>query len=97
MKPGETALLASTLVNDSRMKEYGDPTNTFIYAARVLEALTGVLLTPSTMCYAMVAVKLAREMHKHKSDNLVDACGYLSIINSLLENQDDSELNDPRR
>ena len=43
-------------------------------------------MTDIECCNVMIAVKLIRERHKHKRDNLVDLCGYAEILNRLEEN-----------
>jgi len=37
------------------------------------------------MYYAMIALKLSRESHRHKEDNLLDACAYMGALNNYLE------------
>ena len=34
---------------------------------------------------AMVMLKIAREEHLHKEDNLVDAAGYIALIERVIE------------
>lgn len=38
------------------------------------------------MYRAMIAMKLAREAHAHKEDNLLDAAAYIGAWNNYLEN-----------
>jgi len=41
--------------------------------------------TPKLVVKVLLAVKLSRESHAHKHDNLVDLCGYASILAYLEE------------
>jgi len=85
VKNGNTALEAATQLT-THHDDYGDPQATFVHASRLLEAMTGVAIKPIDLMFAMVAIKLTRELHCHKGDNLVDACAYLDIINANREN-----------
>jgi hypothetical protein len=46
---------------------------TGIFAGRLRE---GEAVTPMDIPLCMIAVKLARQVHRHKHDNLVDIAGY---------------------
>ena len=88
MKLGDTALRAAELVSVQRLEDYGDPASTFNRAAQILdgiEQLTARKWTPERVVKVMIAVKLAREVGNHKSDNLVDLAGYTDILNYLEE------------
>jgi hypothetical protein len=86
MKPPSILLEAEALVNGERQSAYGPVKVDFgrtagifnaIVEHEAMDAVSGVLF--------MIAVKLSREMHKHKRDNLVDLCGYAELLNQLLE------------
>ena len=40
-------------------------------------------MSPEDVCWMMVLLKMARQAHKHKRDNLVDAVGYIALIERL--------------
>lgn len=42
-------------------------------------------ITPECMYKAMIAMKLAREAHSHKEDNLLDAAAYIGALNNYLD------------
>ena len=74
---------ANSLVNGERQTDYDDPVKNFKLIARIASLCSGKELTPTDCCNVMIAVKLAREQFKHKTDNLVDACGYIEILNRI--------------
>lgn len=75
---------ASRIVAGERNADYGDPVENFGRIAEAAKAL-GVDITPVDCCKVLMAVKIARERHCHKRDNLVDLAGYAHIL-ELLEN-----------
>lgn len=73
--------LAAKLVLGDRNADYGNPADDF---ERVSLMVSGLLnhklkerITAKEWALVMVCVKLAREVHRHKADNLVDGHGYL--------------------
>lgn len=79
---------AHGLVHGDRQATYGHPAVDFARTA----ALANVLLAhrldtdlgPEDVAMFLVCVKLSRECHEHKRDNLVDACGYLECRERVL-------------
>ena len=63
-----------------RNTDYGDAVENFRRITEIANAITGLELTSAQCCKVMIAVKLARELHNHKRDNLVDMCGYADIL-----------------
>ena len=74
---------AQELIDGPRAEAYGDAGENWRRTARIFRALSGVDLTPEQGLMFMVAVKLARHLHRPKRDNLVDACGYLALLARL--------------
>ena len=70
---------ASNLVLGDRNAAYGDPTADFTRVAAGWSALFGITVTAKQALLAMVWLKLCREVHAPKDDNLVDAHGYLLL------------------
>jgi hypothetical protein len=73
---------AKRLTSGDRQKHYGHPCDDF---SRTAQMWTGILaaklrpgeeITASEVPLCMIAVKLARQAHCHKRDNLVDIAGY---------------------
>lgn len=80
-----TLLEADRIVNGERMSDYNDPVENFDLIRKIASLLNGVEMTAKQCCNVMIAVKLAREIFKHKRDNIVDTCGYLEIKNRIEE------------
>ena len=82
---------AKAIVEGSRQSDYGDPVESFERIAKTASMITGGNLTPKECCAVLMAVKIVREGHRHKRDNLVDLCGYAHIMNELNENESDKK------
>lgn len=94
---GSVAIEADRLVSGDRLVSYGHPWKNFSLTAEIATPLLknklkdGVSLTPEDVALFMVAVKLAREVHKHKRDNLVDAIGYLKCLDLIVQRRAEME------
>jgi len=44
--------------------------------------------TPEDMYIAMIALKLSRESHKHKRDNLLDTVAYIGALDNYINEKD---------
>lgn len=81
--PNETVLAEAIRITDgARQSDYGHPRDDF---ARTALMWTGILsrklrdgaeIAADDVPLCMIAVKLARQSHQHKRDNLVDIAGY---------------------
>jgi len=81
---------ANDIIHGDREQTYGDPG---INLRRIANLWNAYLLNrpldedpslgPRDVALMMALLKVAREQHQHKDDNLVDACGYLALINML--------------
>lgn len=76
---------ANELVNGDRQKAYGHPRQNFQVTADLWSVVLGVPVTPEQVALCMVQVKIARELHSPKRDNLVDAIGYILTYEKLGE------------
>jgi len=83
---------ADRLVNGPRQAGYGHPSIDFHIIAQIWSQLTGYYITPAQVGLCMAGLKLAREAHAHKRDNLVDTAGYAQTVQMVLETtgQDDT-------
>ena len=73
---------AYELVSGERAQSYGSSVALHRKWSVMLDQL-GIKIEPHQLAMAMVVLKLLRESHCHKHDNVVDAAGYLE----LYENQ----------
>lgn len=82
---------AQRLVHGDRGASYGRPLRDFSRTAAMWTALFGERLRagesfgPQDVGMAMIAVKLSREVNKHKRDNLTDCAGYAETIQLVHE------------
>lgn len=89
---------ANNLVHGDRQDSYGHPKQDYQKTSKMWSGLLFHKLkediTPEEAVLMMVALKLSREQHKHKRDNLVDAVGYLLCREMMLDNEprNDSQL-----
>ena len=84
LKDSEQSILteAESIVNGSRNSDYGG-TEGIERIANVASILTNKNITAKDLALIMISLKLVRESFNHKRDNLVDACGYMEILNNL--------------
>lgn len=73
---------AESIVNGERRSDYG-PSESFGKMARVHNELWGSKLEAKDFVKMLMTVKLVRESFRHKTDNLVDLCGYAELLNRL--------------
>mgnify|MGYP003145574861 CR=1 FL=1 len=74
---------AKYLVNGARGKNYGHPIEDFSKTAKMWSAILDTKVSPQDVGLCMVAVKLSREVNKHKRDNLVDIAGYALTVQMI--------------
>lgn len=79
---------ADGLVSGDRLKEYGDAEGYMPGVVAAFEALTGVKMSTAQANLFMVLLKLGRNGSKYKRDNLVDAAGYLELMNRCYKAQE---------
>ena len=74
---------ADKLVTTDRQNDYGHPAEDFARAAALWSAIIGKQITPRQIALCMIAIKISRECHRHKRDNLVDIAGYAKTLQML--------------
>jgi len=76
---------AYNLTRGDRGSDYGHPLDDFAKTAMMWSAITGATVTEEMVAMMMTCLKISRELNRHKRDNLVDACGYMSTIEMINE------------
>lgn len=80
---------AEELTGGARQEQYGHPIVNFQNIADLWNTFINgkyeswIELTPEDVGFLMVLVKVAREMHTPKKDNLVDGAGYFNTIQMI--------------
>ena len=89
--------IAEQLLNGDRAKAYGDPIDNFDAIAKVANVLLkrkGIKLDREAVAMVLVALKVAREGHKHSDDNVVDAVAYLQLLEVVAERNERKATNE---
>ena len=88
---GENILLeAHAIITGSRNADYGPVTEDYAKVIDIFHGLTGLQLSMSDALLFMVSVKMARlrtnlERNRLHHDSLMDALGYLALLNQAYE------------
>lgn len=86
---------ASRIINGNRQDQYGNPENSFNLIAmrwsQIISAKTGisVVLSGKDVALMMTDLKIARELTQHHRDNIIDAVGYLGLLDDMRSNPED--------
>ena len=75
---------AHHLVGGDRNADYGHPLDDFSRTAQIWSAILGVPVTAEQVGLCMVGVKLSRQCHRPKRDNLVDGAGYMQTVDLVI-------------
>lgn len=84
MLPSERA----TEVVQKRQKTYGHPTPVHESAAAFWSEILNTSVKPEQVTLCLLALKLAREIHKPLPDNLTDICGYANVYEMVIGGED---------
>jgi hypothetical protein len=76
---------AVSLVTGPRQGTYAHPSVNFARIAALWSPILGITVTPAQVALCSVQIKIARQIHSHKRDNLVDAIGYLLTLDAVTE------------
>ena len=85
--PESILIEAERLVNGDRNESYGPPWVDYGRTVEIFAAITSIDLTVEQAIMFMVAMKLSRQAHLAKRDNLVDACGYLACLQATIDHK----------
>lgn len=81
---------ANNIVSGSSQQQYGDPRENFQRIANGWTTIFDVAVTPEQVALAMMWLKITRELHQHKHDNLVDIIGYTLTLNAVRNDECDN-------
>ena len=76
---------ADRIINGPRNDDYGNARTDYTRTVALFNLITGRDVSAEEGVMFMICVKLSREGHKHKRDNLVDLCGYAELLNQMEE------------
>ena len=84
----ETNILeqANNIINlrtEEKERQYGDFIETNRKAAEITSILCGKEITTEDIYKFQIALKLSRESHAHKRDNLLDAAAYIGALDNF--------------
>lgn len=85
MKPEDLIKLAIELVNVDRQRDYDHPFDNFTRISKIRSAILGIDISAEQVALCMVGVKIARESHAPKDDNIVDGVGYFLTLAKVKE------------
>lgn len=83
---------AENIITGDRQECYGDPRVNLqrvaeqwgMYLSQKNQLFKQIILTQEDICWMMTLLKMCRQMHAPKRDNLVDAAGYIGLIEKVL-------------
>ncbi len=71
---------ADRVVSSEKRAEYGDPKESLDLVAKMWSAILKTNVSGPQVALCMIALKIGREVHRHKRDNLVDISGYSKVL-----------------
>ena len=80
---------ANKIVNERAQEKermYGPFSECNLRASKIASVLSSKEVTVEDMYHMQIALKLARESHHHKEDNLLDVVAYIGALNNYKEN-----------
>jgi hypothetical protein len=76
---------AKAIINGERQDQYGNPEDSFGLIAGLWSSYLEHNITSHDVAMMLTLMKLARQKHQRKPDNLIDACGYLALAAEMVK------------
>lgn len=76
---------AKRIVYNDRGEDYGHPLDECTRIAAMWSAITGSRIEADDVPLCMVAMKISRQVNRHKRDNLVDIAGYAECAQRIVD------------
>lgn len=67
--------------SEEKTRQYGDFIESMEKMSSLATLMCGKIITTQDCYKIMIALKLSRESHSHKEDNLLDAIAYMASLN----------------
>lgn len=74
---------AEKIINGPRQDQYGHASESFAMIGKAWESILHHPVSAEQVALCMTALKLVRESYRHKEDNLVDAAGYIGLLEMI--------------
>lgn len=74
---------ADDIINGERQSQYGHASESYRRIAVAWGAIINHPVTAKQALLCMAALKMIREDYSHKRDNIVDAAGYIGLVEHL--------------
>ena len=81
---------ADRIINGDRRSDYGGALESFTRIAELWSPILGVDVTPEQVCFCMVGLKMARWLNGQQRDSLVDAIGYVALVEHIQRERKDT-------
>lgn len=76
---------AEVIVGGDRRQDYGDVRESFERIGKAWSAVLPCDVTAEQVALCMIGLKLVRESHAHKRDNVVDIAGYARCLEKMTD------------
>jgi len=81
---------ADEIINGDRRDDYGDVTQSFTTIGELWAPIFGHRVSPHEVALCMIQLKVARYLHGHQRDSLVDICGYAGCLDMIRMDEEET-------
>lgn len=90
MQRGKILDAAKKIINGERQDQYGYPEDSFALIAKYWSTYLDRDIKPKDVAMMMALLKIAREQHQGRRDNLIDCCGYIALAEDVRQGVQDN-------